>query len=40
VAEDDWKDGVSSEGAKEYAEYMACVSQEFMEAFQAKRILS
>ena len=33
--DDAWKDGESSEGAKEHAEYMAQIAKSFMDAFQA-----
>lgn len=35
MAIDDWKDGVSSDGAKEHAQYMAQISKHFMDAFQS-----
>jgi hypothetical protein len=33
---DDWKDGVSSDGAKEFAEYMAEITKHFVDALEAK----
>jgi len=34
--DDGWKDGTSSDGAKEYAQYLACISKAFLDAFKAE----